>query len=482
MPKHVVMKCRTASTGRKVTKVTTAIWWTRRDLRLADNQALNLALNRADTVIPVFIVDPQLMDGSAPKREAFLKNAIASLGDEMRTRGSQLILRQGEPIQELRRLKEETGAQIIIAESDHSPFAKARDNRAAAALPIEFTGGVTVHPPESVRKPDGSPYTIFTPFMKFWKALPMAGDPIPAPKSLPAIPELTSIELPAAPPISDFPAVENFAYERLREFFHSSIFDYGEARNRMDIEGTSRLSPYLRFGLISPRGLISAIFRVIEETDNKINKQSCITWLNEIIWREFYFNILDHFPFVLKMSFRENLRSIPWRDMPSDLAAWQNGVTGYPMVDAAMRQLNETGWMHNRARMITASFLTKDLLINWQAGESWFLRQLLDGDPASNNGGWQWAAGTGTDAAPYFRIFNPVLQSQKFDPNGDYIRRWVPELAKLPKNYIHSPWQTPMDVQSQFGIRMGKDYPLPIVDHQFARQRTLQAYKSAKSD
>lgn len=458
----------------------TAIWWVRRDFRLSDNQALNLALNLADIVIPAFIVDPHLMDGSAPKREKFLTTTIASLGDKLCTRGSRLILRQGEPVQELRRLMEETSAKVIIAESDHSPFAKARDNRAAAALPIEFTGGVTVHPPESVRKPDGSPYTIFTPFMKTWKDLPMAGNPIPAPKSLPAIPELTSIELPSASPISDFPAGEDFAQERLKDFFRSSIFDYGEARNRMDFEGTSRLSPYLRFGLISPRALISVTFGLIEEIDNKKSKQSCITWLNEIIWREFYYNILAHFPFVLKMSFRENFRSIPWRDKPSDLTAWQNGLTGYPVVDAAMRQLNETGWMHNRARMITASFLTKDLLINWQEGESWFMRQLLDGDPASNNGGWQWAAGTGTDAAPYFRIFNPVLQSQKFDPNGDYIRRWVPELAKLPKEFIHSPWQTPMDVQSQFGVRMGKNYPLPILDHQLARQRTLEAYKYSK--
>jgi deoxyribodipyrimidine photo-lyase len=461
--------------------MTTAIWWVRRDLRLADNQALNLALKRADIVVPTFIIDPRLMDGASRRRENFLKNALFSLDIELQKRGSRLVLRQGDPVVELRRLMEETGAQLITAECDYSPFAKARDNLTASVLPIEFTGGIIIHPPTTVNKLDGSPYTVFTPFMKTWKSLPKSWDPIPAPKSLPEIHELASLELSSTQEISGFPATEIFANERLEEFLQSSIFSYAEARNCMDLEGTSRLSPYLRFGLVSPRALLSPALRLIDESNNNLNTQSCITWLNEIIWREFYINILDHFPFVLKMSFRENFRAIPWHDSISDLAAWQNGLTGYPVVDAAMRQLNDTGWMHNRARMIAASFLTKDLLINWQAGESWFFRLLLDGDPASNNGGWQWAAGTGTDAAPYFRIFNPVLQSQKFDPAGNYIRRWVPELANLPKEFIHAPWEAPKDTLSQFGVKIGKDYPSPIVDHQFARERALNAYRSSTS-
>lgn len=219
----------------------------------------------------------------------------------------------------------------------------------------------------------------------------------------------------------------------------------------------------------------------LDKSDNMDAKKSAETWLSELVWRDFYFAILDNFPFVLNRAFRESFMSIPWRASKNDLDAWKNGLTGFPIVDAGMRQLRETGWMHNRARMITASFLVKDLQINWQEGEKWFMEQLIDGDSACNNGGWQWCAGTGTDAAPYFRIFNPILQGKKFDPTGNYIHRWLPELVSVPNDFIHTPWEMPLDLQSMVGFHVGKDYPVPIVDHAKARERSLLAYKSSRN-
>jgi deoxyribodipyrimidine photo-lyase len=247
----------------------------------------------------------------------------------------------------------------------------------------------------------------------------------------------------------------------------------------MDLDATSVLSPYLRFGMLSAGQAVLAAQQALQNAPDKNARKGAETWLNELIWREFYIAILYHFPQVSRMSFRENLRDIRWNNDPREFEAWCEGRTGYPVVDAAMRQLRNTGWMHNRARMIVASFLTKDLLIDWRWGERWFMQQLVDGDPAANNGGWQWTAGTGTDAAPYFRIFNPVLQSKKFDPQGDYIRRWVPELTRVPGLYLHAPWEMTVDQQRDAGCRLGEHYPLPIIDHSFARQRTLVAYKNA---
>ena len=244
----------------------------------------------------------------------------------------------------------------------------------------------------------------------------------------------------------------------------------------MDLNGTSSLSPYLKFGMISLRSAAACALEALHHVENPDNRKGAEIWLNELIWREFYIHILYHFPDVLKESFRPGLRNITWENDLRKFSQWKSGQTGYPVVDAAMRQLVDTGWMHNRARMIVASFLVKDLHVDWRWGERWFMQNLIDGDPAANNGGWQWTAGTGTDSASYFRIFNPVLQSKKFDPEGNYIRKWIPELASIPKNFIHEPWKMSSEIQSKFGVRIGKTYPSPIVDHQFARQRTLEMY------
>ena len=470
----------------------TAIWWIRRDLRLSDNQALHTALESAQQVIPTFIIDPALIGSrhSSQKRSAFLWAGLRHLEADLRNTGSRLIVRLGEPLQALEQMVDQSGAQQIYAQADYSPYAIHRDHRVADRLPVELISGTSLRHPQSVLKSDGTPYTVFTPYMKAWKALPLpsAGEALPAPRSISTPDHLTSEPIPTSPTLPaemPFEAGEAQALGRLWAFTageDAPIFQYADQRNRMDLEGTSQLSPYLKFGMLSPRQAIIAAGSAIQDAPDAESRKGPETWLNELIWREFYISILYHFPYVLKSSFRESLRDIRWNNDRADFDAWCQGRTGYPIVDAAMRQLSQTGWMHNRARMIVASFLVKDLLIDWRWGEGWFMQHLVDGDPAANNGGWQWTAGTGTDAAPYFRIFNPILQSQKFDPAGEYIRRWVPELADLPDKYIHTPWQTPPELQKKFSCVIGKDYPPPIIDHSFARNRTLVAYNIAREE
>jgi len=306
---------------------------------------------------------------------------------------------------------------------------------------------------------------VYTPYSKMWKSLLAEIQPLPAPERIAALPGIDSDPLPNFTPQPLFPAGEKEALRRLRQFIHQPVKDYHEARNRMDLDGTSALSPYFRFGMVSLRQAAAAV--------QHLKEQGAQTWLNELIWREFYVQILYHFPRVKRGAFNPAFANIAWRNEPAEFEAWKMGQTGVPIVDAAMRQLKETGWMHNRARMIVASFLVKDLLIDWRWGEAWFMENLLDGDLAANNGGWQWSAGTGTDAAPYFRVFNPVLQSEKFDPAGVYIRKWIPELRGVDSKQIHAPWQ--------FGVKAAGYPQFPIVDRSIVKERTLQAYKFSKN-
>ncbi len=462
----------------------TAIWWIRRDLRLSDNQALAEALRQAEVVIPAFVLDENLLTSPyvGQSRLAFLLAGLRALDASLRTLGSALVLRRGDPLETLRLLKEETRAEAIFAEADYSPYARERDEKVQRALQLRLQPGLTVHPPKNLLKQDGKPYTVFTPFSRMWRSLPFPGSPLEAPDRLPILPPLESLPIPLSPvhpTESLFPAGEAEAQDRLERFVATAIRAYNDDRNRMAMEGTSGLSPYLRFGMLSARQAAWAAMESEGRARDAVARQGAETWLNELVWREFYAAILYHFPYVMHTAFRAELRQIPWRNDLEDFTAWREGRTGYPVVDAAMRQMNATGWMHNRARMIAASFLVKDLLVDWRWGELYFMQHLLDGDPAANNGGWQWTAGTGTDAAPYFRVFNPILQGRKFDPNGAYVRRWVPELAAVPDKYIHAPWEMPIEVQQKAGCRVGVDYPLPIVDHQQAREWVLAAYRKS---
>ena len=462
-----------------------SIWWIRRDLRLTDNQALAKAMERAEMVLPVFILDSHLLHStrSSQKRIAFLLQGLRSLDEALRQCGSRLIVRQGDPLAELSSLYRETSAVGIFAQADISPYARWRDERVKQEILLELTPGVTVYTPETVLKPDGLPYTVFTPFSRKWRSLPVPGKPLPAPERLLPPPSIYGGEIGEQRQSSmtdHFIASEAEAQRKLDSFIGSAIGNYAVTRDRLDIEGTSGLSPYIKFGMISARQAAWLAYDAAVRAEQAEEKQGAQTWLNELIWREFFSAILYNFPKVLKAPFQRRSTGKVWLEDEVGFTAWKEGCTGIPVVDAAMRQLKETGWMHNRARMITASFLVKDLLIDWRLGEKYFMQHLLDGDPASNNGGWQWIAGTGTDAAPFYRIFNPILQGRKFDPQGNYVRRWIPELARIPETYIHTPWIMPAVMQSKLNCRIGKDYPAPIVDHTFARQRARDAYQRNK--
>jgi deoxyribodipyrimidine photo-lyase len=466
------------------------IHWFRRDLRLHDNLALQAAFKVGAPIIPVFIFDPAILksDWSGVPRLAFLLEALVSLDKSLQAYGGKLLIRTGDPRQLLPALIQETGATGLFFNRDYSPFAQKRDQQIAEAVsvPVSTFDDGLLQAPGTVLKTDGTPYTVFTAFKKQW--LSHAKTQIAEKYLQPGrFHNLTGLETEALPTLktlgfgsleTEIPqASEAKAADLLQKFIDGPISTYAQQRNVLAVDrnqteaGTSYLSPYFRFGLLSPRQAYRATQKTHAATQISIPQNSIDTWVGELIWREFYMHILHFFPHVIGSSFRQKYDRLAWRYAEVELQAWQAGMTGYPVVDAAMRQLQTMGWMHNRARMIVASFLTKHLLIDWREGERHFMQWLIDGDPAANNGGWQWAAGTGTDAQPYFRIFNPTAQSKKFDPSGIYIRRWLPELRHVSTQYIHMPHQMPTPP---------RNYPPPIIDHAFARERALAAYQNIK--
>ncbi len=451
------------------------IHWFRRDLRLDDNTALLAAYAATDEVIPVFIFDDAILrrPDTGANRVAFLLDSLRALDAAWRTRGGRLILRRGRPEEELARLVTETGATAVYFNLDVEPFALARDARVRTRLAGQCAvvgfedGGLTA--PSAVKTKSGTPYTVFTPYKNA-----VLNQTIPRPRSAPSVvkppPQATSLPLPTLAELGFAttaclpPGGEAAAQARLNDFIQHNASRYATARDALAVDGTSRLSPYLRFGCLSPR---RAYWNARDALP--AGAAGLEAWVTELIWRDFYRQILFHFPYVETGAFKRAYDELAWENNEAWFERWCAGQTGFPIVDAAMRQLLETGWMHNRARMIVASFLTKDLLIDWRWGERHFMTHLVDGDLAANNGGWQWAASTGTDAQPYFRIFNPTTQGKKFDPTGAYIRRYVPELRAVPDRWLHEPACMPPDAQRAFRCVLGNDYPAPLVDH--ARQR-----------
>jgi len=473
----------------------TSLVWLRRDLRLADHRALARALRESERVVLAFVLDPELLRGGTVGGAiaAFFFDALAALRADLRTRGSDLALLEGDFARELARLAKRVNATALYYNRDFEPEAIARDERVDEAF--RSTGAAVVacldhvyYGAEETLKDDGTPYTVFTPFKRRWLARLHEEPRIPVDShagldgklaTRAAIGETRDVPAPrdyglAAPSLARASG-EAIAAGLLADFLAERGAGYATARDVPAEFGTSHLSPHLRAGTIGIRTCVHAALEARHGARGAA-ATGFDTWLSELIWRDFYQQILANFPRVATGPFDERARKLQYRSSKADLAAWQAGRTGYPIVDAAMRQLNESGWMHNRLRMIVASFLTKDLLLDWRAGEAYFERALADGDKAANNGGWQWSASTGTDAAPYFRVFNPILQSRKFDPDGAFIRRMVPELAGIAGKAIHAPWElAPLEARAA-GVTLGETYPAPIVDHAEARERALAAY------
>ena len=482
-----------------------ALVWLRRDLRLHDNTALHHALHTARRVWCAFVFDRTILDAlpRVDRRVEFIRDCLvaldadlAALGQRAGVAGVRLLVCHGEPVQEIARLANQLGVQAVYASHDDDPYALARDARARGELAAH---GVALHTSKDhvvferseVLSATRTPYTVFTPYKAAWlrqvdehalaerPVVELAGALAPVPQGLAGVPTLQDIGFEGSNLHSlKLPAGEQGA-RRMWDGFVERIDAYARARDYPAIKGPSYLGAHLRFGTISVRQVAREALHRTEA--GSVGAQ---TWLSELIWREFFHQILHHHPHVVGHAFRREYDALRWEHgklAEAHFAAWCGGRTGYPLVDAAMHQLNQTGYMHNRLRMVCASFLCKHLGVDWRRGEAYFAQKLNDFDLASNNGGWQWAASTGCDAQPYFRIFNPVTQSEKFDPTGAFIRRYLPELAKLPDRMIHAPWRArPADLAAA-GVTLDRDYPAPIVEHAAARAAALARYGAVKA-
>ena len=442
--------------------MSTALLWFRRDLRLADHPALLAAHDSADEVVPVFVLDDVLRDPSGPNRLAFLYRNLRDLHE--RTAGALRVV-HGRPETTIPQLARACRAESVHISSDHGPYGRSRDARVADALeevPLVSTGSPYGVSPGLLRKADDSPYQVFTPFSKAWRARGLHA-PALAPRSVRwSDGGVASTGVPEDPVVGDLPEPgEEAALARWQAFRAHDLDDYHEVRDRPGEDRTSRLSPYLKYGLLHPRTLHADLGA----------GEGARVFGQELIWRDFYADVLWHHPSSARADLSTTLTALQYDEPGALFKAWTQGRTGYPIVDAGMRQLLVEGWMHNRVRMITASFLTKDLHVWWRHGARHFMQHLVDGDLASNQHGWQWTAGTGTDASPYFRVFNPVLQGLKFDPDGTYLRRWVPELRGLTGRAIHEPWACEHPPAG---------YPQRVVDHALERQESLERYQRTK--
>jgi deoxyribodipyrimidine photo-lyase len=471
-------------------KKTVAIVWFRRDLRVDDQPALRKAVEEGSAVVPVYIHAPEEEGDWAPGAASrwWLHHSLKNLDARLKSLGSRLILRRGPTLEALFDLCAETGAARIYWNRLLEPSLVARDHKIEEELrskgkEVSIYHGAGLFQPWQLLKGDSRPYQVFTAFWNNLRSLPVdapvsfAGSKIRSPGRWPR--SLGLRELGLLPRVNWSEGI-NQAWEPsaegaerlLKRFTRKALPDYSSGRDLPEREGTSKLSPFLHFGEVSVRRVWHCAAK----------QTHAMPFLRQLAWREFAACLLYYFPFTPGKSLRDEFERFAWRKDSENLRAWQKGKTGYPFVDAGMRQLWTTGWMHNRVRMVAASFLVKHLLIDWREGARWFWDTLVDADLANNTMGWQWVAGCGADAAPYFRIFNPVLQGQKFDPQGNYVRRWVPELARLPAAWIHQPWKAPAEVLREAGVELGRHYPAPVVEHSDSRKRALMAYHRMKVD
>ena len=474
----------------------TTIVWFRDDLRLSDNPALSWATERGD-VVALYIYDDATdgLRGLGGAQRWWLAQSLDGLDQSLRQQGGKLLIKSGAPDQVLDHVITESRATGVCWNRVYSQPAIDRDAAIKASLKerdlaVQTFNANLIHEPVQVKNLSGGNFKVFTPFWKKISAAPV-DQPTPAPKlTFAPVPDgLTPACLPLAPTPVDWAEGWNRfhtpgeagASQRLQSRLDAIFDSYSDDRNLPGVEGTSRLSPYLRFGEISPRQVWHTTLAALEHKDtDEAGRSNAWAFLREIGWREFSQYLLFHFPSLGTDNWKPEFDGFPWGNRPDFINAWQRAETGYPIVDAGLRELWHTGWMHNRVRMIVASFLIKHLMVDWRMGEAWFWDTLVDACPASNTASWQWVAGSGADASPYFRIFNPITQSEKFDPKGTYVRRWVPELKRLDDRQIHQPWTAPDLMLRAAGVVLGETYPKPIVDHSEARKAALAAYETIK--